>query len=59
MAPGINSAMRNLRKRESVRTAARDASDLTDYLMSEINSFMGDAPRSDDITMMTLKRIQS
>ena len=39
--------------------AAKNAEELTDIIMDEINTFMGKAPRSDDITMMTIKRNKS
>ena len=39
--------------------AKKNADELTDLVMEEINTFMGKAPRSDDITMMTIKRIKS
>jgi len=36
--------------------SGRSPSDLADAFMDRINEFMGDEPRSDDITMMILKR---
>lgn len=38
---------------------ARDMSsaEIVDCLMKDVNTFMGDAPRSDDITILTVKRV--
>ncbi len=40
-----------------VATRAESPEGIVGHLMDDINGFMGDAPRSDDITMLMLKRV--
>jgi len=41
-----------------VASRERSPNDIAGCLMDDINGFMGDAPRSDDITMLIIKRVQ-
>ena len=61
---GVTEAERNDeqygdRRTEQMVINVRDKSsnEIVDCLMKDVNNFMGDAPRSDDITILTVKRV--
>lgn len=61
---GVTEAQRNDeqygdKRMENIVTATRDKNpgETIDILMKDINDFMGDAPRSDDITIMAIKKV--
>ncbi len=63
---GVTEAERNDEQYGEQRTEqmvinARDksSSEIVDCLMKDVNAFMGDAPRSDDITILTAKRVEA
>ena len=40
-----------------IENRGKSATEIVNCLMEDLNAFMGDAPRSDDITILTLKKV--